>query len=266
MRQILYEFLIIVLTVVFPFVAVAAINPDAIVLSLSFDEGAGEKAKDVSALGNNVFFIDEPKWDEGKIGKCVRLKKTAHLETEMPNLDLHNTDLSMAIWAKFTAEPGWVALMSHDEGAQIGAKKWAWWFSAGAFVFYIDHADPDETREWIRSDFFGTPELDRWYHLAIVKQGDLHTHYLDGEPFGGEEKKAPVPEAIIGPLSIGATGIRYFFQGLLDEAIIVRQALSQNDIQNHRDGGNTGILAVETSGKLATRWGSLKIQRDLRGN
>ena len=243
----------------------AVINPDAIVLSLGFDEGAGEEAEDVSPLGNNVFFIDEPKWDEGKFGKCVRLKKTAHLETEMPNLDLHNTDLSMAIWAKFTSEPGWVALMSHDEGAQIGAKKWAWWFSAGAFVFYIDHADADETREWIRSDFFGTPELDRWYHLAIVKQGDLHTHYLDGEQFGVEEKKAPVPEEIIGPLSIGATGIRYFFQGFLDEAIIVRQALSQNDIRNHRDGGNTGILAVEASGKLATRWGSLKIHRDLPG-
>ena len=262
--NILYTFLIIALTDVFPFIAEAAINPEAIVLSLSFDEGDGEEAKDVSPLGNDVFFVEGPKWDEGKFGKCVRLKKTAHLETEMPNLDLHNTDLTMAMWVNFAADPGWVALMSHDEGAQIGAKKWAWWYSAGAFVFYID--DADEKREWVRSDFFGIPELNRWYHVAFVKQKDIHTHYVDGEPFGEEEKKAPVPEAIIGPLSIGATGIRYFFQGLLDEALIVKQALSQNDIQKHLDGGVAGILAVEPSGKLATRWGSLKVERDLSGN
>ena len=259
MRVSISMFLMIVSVWTFPFGAEVAINPEAIVLALSFDAGEGEEAKDASPLGNNVLLVEEAKWDEGKLGKCVRLKKTAHLETEMPNLELHNTDLTLAMWVNFAEEPGWVALMSHDEGAGLTLKKWAWWLQSGTFVFHID--DAIEKREWIRSDFFGAPELNRWYHLAFVKQKDLHTHYVDGEPFGSEEKKAPIPEAIEGPFSIGATGIRYFFQGLLDEALIVKQALSQNDIQKHFAGGVARTLAVEPGGKLATRWGSLKMGR-----
>lgn len=261
MRVSTFMFLMIVSVWTFPFRAEAAINLEAIVLALSFDEGEGEEAKDASPLGNIVFLVEDAKWDEGKFGRCVRLKETAHLETEIPNLELHNSDLTLAMWVNFAAEPGWVALMSHDEGAGLGHKKWAWWYQSGTFVFHIDNADAK--REWVRSDFLAAPELNRWYHLAFVKQKDLHTHYLDGEPIGDDEKKVDVPEAIEGPFSIGATDNRYFFQGLLDEALIVRQALSQNDIQKHFTGGVARILAVEPGGKLATRWGSLKMEREL---
>lgn len=261
MRALTFALLIIAFIYVFSFAAEAAINPEAIVLALSFDEGEGEEAKDASPLGNNVFLVEEAKWAEGKFGMCVRLKKTAHLETEMPNLELHNTDLTLAMWVNFSADPGWIALMSHDEGAALAQKKWAWWYNAGAFVFHIDDALAE--REWARSDFFGEPELDRWYHLAVVKQGNIHTHYVDGEPFGRQEKKVSVPEVIEGPFSIGATANRYYFQGLLDEALIVRQALSQNDIQKHFAGGVHRVFAVEPGAKLATRWGSLKTGREL---
>ena len=260
MHALIFTLMMIVLLWAFPFIA-AAIDQDAIVLAIPFDEGEGDEAKDASPLGNDVFLVEEAKWADGKFGKCVHLKKIAHLETEMPNLELHNTDLTLAMWVNFSSEPGWIALMSHDEGAALGKKKWAWWYNAGAFVFHIDNALAD--RQWARSDFFGEPELNRWYHLAVVKQGNIHTHYVDGEPFGAQEKKAPVPEAIEGPFSIGATHNRYYFQGLLDEALIVRQALSQNDIQKHFAGGIHGIFAVEPGGKLTTKWGNLKMRHNL---
>ena len=260
MRFSIFMFLMMASAWIFPYGTEAEIEPDAIVLALPFDEGAGDEAKDASPSGNNLFLVEEAKWDKGKFGGCLRLKDTAHVEAEMPNLALHNTDLTMAMWVNFSEEPGWVALMSHDVGAGLGHVKWAWWLQSGTFVFHID--DGLEKREWMRSDFFGAPELDRWYHLAIVKQENVHTHYLDGEPFGSEEKKAPIPEVIEGPFSIGATADRYYFQGLMDEALIVKQALTQNDIQRHSAGGVARILAVEPGGKLATRWGSLKLGRD----
>lgn len=256
MRFSISMFLLMAFAWIFSFGSEAEINPEAIVLALPFDEGAGNEAKDASPSGNNLLLVEEAKWDEGNIGKCVRLKKTAHLETEMPNLELHNTDLTLAMWVNFSAEPGWVALMSHDIGAGLNHEKWAWWLQSGTFVFHIN--DGLEKREWVRSDFFGAPELNRWYHLAFVKQKDLHTHYVDGEPFGGDEKNAPVPEVIEGPFSIGATGDRYYFQGLMDEALIVKQALTPNDIQRHLAGGVARILAVEPGGKLATQWSRLK--------
>ena len=263
MRTLIFALLIVTLIYAFSFAGEAAINPDAMVLALSFDEGAGEVAEDASPLGNNVFLSEGAKWTEGKIGKCVRLKKPAHLNAEEPDLELHNTNLTLAMWVNFSEEPGWITLMNQFEAPQIGAKKWAWWYNAGAFVFHIDDAIAD--REWARSDFFGEPELNRWYHLAVVKQGNIHTHYVDGEPFGAQEKNVTVPEAIVGPFSIGATGIRYHFEGLLDEALIVRQALSQNDIRNHLAGGIQGVLSVEPSEKLATKWGSLKTGHELSG-
>ena len=261
MRFSIFMFLMIASAWIFQFGTEAAIAPEAIVLALPFDEGAGDEAKDASPSGNSLLLVEDAKWDVGKFGECVRLKNTAHLETEMPNLELHNTDLTLAMWVNFSAEPGWVALMSEDVGAGLGHAKWSWWLQSGTFVFHID--DGIEKREWMRSDFFGAPEINRWYHLAFVKQENLHTHYVDGEPFGSEEKKAPVPEVIEGPFSIGATGIRYYFQGLLDEALIVKQALTQNDIQRHSAGGVARILAVEPGGKLATRWGHLKMGHEI---
>ena len=71
MRVSTFMFLMIVSVWTFPFRAEAAINAEAIVLALSFDEGEGEEAKDASPLGNIVFLVEDAKWDEGNlVGVC----------------------------------------------------------------------------------------------------------------------------------------------------------------------------------------------------
>lgn len=242
--------------------AVARINADAIVLALSFDEGEGEEAVDLSSIGNDAILVQGAKWGDGKFGPCVRLKKTAHATVaNHPSLDLHDTDFSLAIWMNFSAEPGWYNLMAHSEGPGGGDKKWFWMFSGGKFKFHI--FNPGGELAWIDSEFFGFPELDRWYHLAFVKQGDQYTFYLDGDPFGESVKDLPVPKEINHNLTIGWSQEDRYFQGLLDEVLIVKQALTRNDVQTHLLGGVRGILAVEPGEKFTTRWGSLKSGNDL---
>ena len=235
----------------------AAIKAEDIVLALPFDDGEGEASVDLSSNGNAATLVQGAKWGEGKLGTCLRLKNTAHAAVaNHPSLDLHDTDFSLAIWMNFSSEPGWYNLMAHSEGPGGGDKKWFWMFSGGKFKFHI--FNPGGELAWIDSEFFGFPDLDRWYHLAFVKQGDHYTFYLDGGAFGESVKKLPIPKEINHDLTIGWSQEDRYFQGLLDEVLIVKQALTQHDVQSHLSGGIQGILAVEPDEKLTTRWGSLK--------
>ncbi len=239
------------------FTVAIAIERDAIILALPFDEGKGREAKDVSMHGNHSVLSDTAKWAQGKIGMCARLKDAYVEVANHPSLSLHNTDFTMAIWIKFTEEAGWYDLMAHSEGGGGDDKQWIWLLSGGKFKFHLHNRGVDIT--WIDSDFFGFPELDRWYHLALLKQGNQYTHYLDGELFGEEMDDTRIPDEINHPLTIGTGPGEFFIQGFVDEAFITRQPLTQNDIRNHFAGGIQGILSVEPSEKLATKWGYLKM-------
>ena len=235
----------------------AAIKAEDIVLALPFDEGEAVAAVDLSSNGNNAILVQGAKWGDGQIGACVRLKNTAHAAVaNHPSLDLHDTDFSLAIWMNFSSEPGWYNLMAHSEGPGGGDKKWFWMFSGGKFKFHI--FNPGGELAWIDSEFFGFPDLDRWYHLAFVKQRKQYTFFLDGEPFGESVKDLPVPKEINNDLTIGWSQEDRYFQGLLDEVLIVKQALTRDDVQRHLLGGVRGILAVKPDEKLTSRWGSLK--------
>ncbi len=246
----------------FSFNADAGVNADAVVLALSFDEAEGEEAVDASPKRNDATLVQGAKWGEGKFGTCARLKKIAHVEVaNHPTLDLHHTDFTLAMWMNFSDEPGWYNLMAHSEGPGGDDKKWFWMFSGGKFKFHI--FNPGGELAWIDSDFFGFPELDRWYHLAFVKRGNQYTFFLDGELFGESVKDLPVPQEINNAVTIGWSQEDRYFQGLLDEVLIVKQALTQDDVQRHLSGGIQGILAVDRGENFSTRWGSLKMGHGL---
>jgi len=232
----------------------AAIDQAALVLALTFDDGEGEVAADSSDNGNDGTLKNGASWGEGKLGDAVQLENTAHVEVaDNPSLVLHDTDFTMAIWANFAEKPGVYTFMSHDSGP-ASEQKWAWWYSGGTVsllaVFGINN-------QWARSGFW-EPELHRWYHLAIVRQGDLFTHYRDGEPFGETTKPAMMPDAPAHQLTVGYSEHNYYFQGLLDEALIVRSPFAGEEVRRHMSGGTARILAVQPDGKLSTTWAALR--------
>ena len=256
MRILIYTLFSISLVFTLPAGVEAGIDREAIILALPFDEGKGRDAKDISSKENHGVLSEKAKWAQGKFGNCVRLKNS-HVEVENhPSLNLHNTDFSFAVWINFTEEKNWYDLIAHNEAPAIDVKKWIWMFAAARFKFHIN--DRAVKIAWIESEFFGFPELGRWYHLALVKKGNQYTHYLDGEFFGEETDETPVPDEINHPLTIGSGPGDRFTQGFMDELFITRQPLTQNDVQNHFAGGIQGVLSVELGNKIATRWGTLK--------
>ena len=85
-------------------------------------------------------------------------------------------------------------------------------------------------------------------------------YYLDGEPFGRVTSKEPVPDqdAIGADLTIGALVEPHWEGGLIDEAVVARQAWTPTDVRRHYNEGIRGVLAVSPRGKLASSWTGLK--------
>ena len=52
-------------------------------------------------------------------------------------------------------------------------------------------------------------------------------------------------------------GTRYF-NGIIDEVVIFKTVLAENDINNIMTQGLSRVLAVSPSNKLTTTWGSIK--------
>lgn len=262
-RVIIYTALLTVSKWAFSLGSAALIDRDALVVALPFDEGVGDEAKDVSPHGNHAVLVEGARWGNGKFGKCLKVKEPARAEVaNSESFHLHGTDFTLAMWMNFSNEPGVFGFIGHDDGGAAQSKKAVWEFLGGTLVFHINRAD--NSVDWLRSEFIGTPELNRWYHAALVRKGKQYTHYLDGELFGEQKAKEEIPEGINNPLTIGMTEHYLFFDGLIDEAVVAHQAWTYPDVLKHYNGGIQGILPVEPGAKLAVAWGGLKTNRSFR--
>jgi hypothetical protein len=246
---------------VFSPVAEAIIKLDSLVVALPFDEGAGNKAKDLSPHGNDGLLVEGAKWGDGKFGKCLRVKEPNHVEVaNNESFWLHDKDFTLAITINFSQEPGTTGLIAHDNGLGAESFKAVWELLGGVFKFHINNGANNVA--WAQSDFFGTPELNRWYSVVLVKKGKTYTHYLDGELFGVDEKDEPIPVGIDNPLTIGMAEHTFYFPGFIDEVVVAHTPWAQQDAQRYFAGGIQGVLAVRPGGKLAGTWGGLKSNRN----
>ena len=246
---------------VFSPVAEAIIKLESLVVALPFDEGNGNTAEDLSPHGNDAQLVEGAKWGDGKFGKCLRVKEPARAEVENnESFWLHDKDFTLAITINFSKEPGTTGLIAHDNGLGAEAFKAVWELLGGVFTFHINNGGNNVA--WIRSDFLGIPEVNRWYSVVLVKKGITYTHYLDGELFGVAENKEPIPREFDNPLTIGMAEHTFYFPGLIDEVVVGHTPWVQQDAQRYFERGIQGVLAVEPSDKLTTTWGGLKSNRN----
>ena len=84
MRASKFILLMVATLCAFPFAAAIAVDRDAIILALPFDEGKGRESIDISSHGNHGVLSETAKWAQGKIGMCVRLKGRLRGSGESP--------------------------------------------------------------------------------------------------------------------------------------------------------------------------------------
>jgi len=180
------------------------------------DEEAGFTVADAAGSNPGVH-VGAPTHEAGKVGRALRFDGTRSFVAVQDN-DLWtfgSSDFTIELWANF-ATPGGGSVgqpshvfISHDESPGH-ANKWFFSLGGGYLNFLVG---PTE-------DFFPlvpfSPEVGRWYHLAVRRFGSTYTIFIDGEPAGSAQDFQPVPKANA-LLTIGEAEGLFHMNGLLDE-------------------------------------------------
>jgi len=236
---------------VFTSIGDAKIDPESIVVMWLFDEGKGDIAEDSSGKGNDGEITNDPKWVAGKIGNALEFDGVDDY-VEVPDSDsLDVTEITIAAWVHPAKQGGEYTLLMKQNAFswQMGGDGT---MMANLYLGGAWHALP-------RYPAKTKIDPDTWSHVAYTYDGEKVRHYLNGA-FNGEEAGTPggdigVSDAI---LRIGArTDVPVTdrpFKGIIDEFMILNEALTEADIRSIM----TGATAVEPAGKLATTWAAIK--------
>jgi len=243
---------------------VSAADPDVAGVWL-FDEDKGDIAEDSSGNGNNGTINGGAKWTkDGKFGGALEFDGTDDW-VEVPDDDSvefpKGVDFTLACWLKVTTPEGSppmiIAKHYHTTSQMLP------WYG----LYYADAtktATGDISlflRDAAGADFHiaGVTKIDdgEWHHIAGTRESDTIRLYVDG-----------VEEASMGgaDFDVGTNdGVLHFMShydrymgGILDEVLILRRALSANEIGDLMKNGIEKVLAVSSLGKLPTTWARIK--------
>ncbi len=222
-----------------------------LILHLSFDELAGDVAKDLSEFGNDATFKGNPKLIDGVFGKALEFDgKTSGQIPDHASLDIVD-GITIEFWA----------IVKGGEAIQSGVEKGIAWvsglynlaalYNGGTILQFFDLPDA------CNDDNIGPSIQDgEWHFLAGTWDGNDILLYIDGEL----EAEMPCKGELVpnnDPLFIGARGgSGRFLTGALDEIKMYNYALTKDELL--KDMEEPVTLHVDAQDKLATVWARLK--------
>ena len=230
----------------------AKVDPETIAAMWLFDEGRDDTAADSSANENEGNIVGA-EWVDGRSGQAlsfdgdddyVEVQHSDSLQPEsisgMAWVNLSNNGLRHIIFAKWSGytlevSSGGNPYFQIFNGQQIGA-------TSPVGILWGE-----------------------WHHLAgtFDASDNSITIYVDGEP--------TLTTKLGAGISYGQNVLRISntlynagaVNGIVDEVAIFNVALEEEDIQDIMDNGlekALGMVAVNSAGKLAAAWGSIKAQ------
>ena len=233
-----------------------AVDENALLLYLPFDDGAGKNPKDASGNGNRASIKGNLKWVEGKINGALEFDGGAANFVEVA----HSADLEGM--KQLTVE-AWVQPFGTDALARAIVSKRTG-FQAGDVYNLFSW---NESKFWARVNAKDGQQISSksiledksWVHLAYVYDGKTKKQllYVNGEL----ENEVDHPEDEVGtgekPLWIGTLnqGYAQAWNGLIDEVRIWSTVLTEDEIKLSMTGE---LLPVQPYGKATTTWGRIK--------
>jgi hypothetical protein len=211
------------------------------------DESEGKEIEDIVGKGGVGTFVGNPKWVDGVLGKAVECSPGSHIRV-LGNPDIEPPSVTATMWVYFNdVVPPRQDFFSKNDDYALSLHEWG---NDGTIYPIIR----SPANVWTVKKGTLMIEAERWYHVALVYDGDSAdlVSYIDGE----EDAKTIAPGGIGqsgGPLTLGDYNNRPL-KGRLDEVKIWNEALSQQDIQADMKGPQS----VNHGGKLVTLWGQLK--------
>lgn len=185
----------------------------------------------------------------GRVGQAFNFSSSASSYLSVPDSqlwDLGTNDFTIELWANFATvtenynlyQP-WAIFIGNDDAGGLYRNKWFFAESDGTLTFHINGQNVSGgSGLWLARTPF-TPETNRWYHLAVTRQGTVFTTWIDGVPGTTSTDSTVIPNSVA-PLTIGqAEGLGYF-NGQLDEVSLYNRALSAAEIQSIINAGAAG--------------------------
>jgi hypothetical protein len=255
------------LTIITLFVnqAYADIDPATVVGLWLFNEGDGDVAEDATGNGNDGTFAGGGgiSWVDAKYGKGLEFDGTSWLECGAnPSLDFKESEtFSIHSIVKADNPTGKCIIWKG-----LGCSTWSQWLlGTGAHEngdnstspeFHIRLANGGD-RKFARGDD-PLPEGE-WVQVAGTYDGTQLKVFVNGEMVKAADVSGP-PWACVEQVYIGADpgcGNRCQWVGVIDEIAIFNVTLSGDDVKALANGYEGG-MAVDSAGKLAVAWGSIK--------
>lgn len=232
--------------------AFGAYSANELVLHLSFDEGSGQVANDISSFKGVCALKGSPKWIDGKYGKALELDgKTWGEVPDADHLDLQSMTIET-----------WVIMYGGGEGIQSAVEKGSAWIDGeynlaplynGGSILQIKDLPADCADQNIGSNI----QDNKWHFLAGTWDGSTIKLYIDGKL----DKEMPCAGTLLTntePLFIGARGgSQRFLIGALDEIKVYNYALTLDELVKDMENPHH-TTAVNSANKLAVTWSSIK--------
>ena len=206
---------------------------NGLALYLSFDEGTGTTAKDLSGFGRDGVLASEG-WADGKYEKAVDFNIAHKVDAGSFSFLAENQPFSIAAWiypTSYVSEGMWHIFTRHyNYGDQLG--DWRLELdSTGKITWQVRNNDNSDS-QFMRSN--SNIPLNTWTHVAGVFDGSRMLIYINGvldatqSGVNHGSDSSNTNKIVVGDADYEPYG-RYF-RGLIDEAKIYNKALSAEEI------------------------------------
>ena len=237
--------------------SLAKINPEDIVGVWLFDEGKGDTTVDSSGNGHDGK-ITGAKWVDGKFGKALEFAGAQFVTVpDAPELQIGD-QFTMQAWFYAKDIGDWRQIIAKDSEYLLRIDPPGEGNKMSAFVKPGGNWEP-------RASAF-VPKKETWTHFAAVydskSAGSELKVFVDGVASGQSSRPGKIAKTT-NPVEFGRWGGGSYFVGIIDEVAIFNVALEEADISSTMTNGLGKLIsgtAVNTKGKLATTWGSIKFE------
>ncbi len=252
MKRIYIGLMAILIVLAFASVGLCA---GTLIAAYSFDKDTATQIKDVSGNGLNGTGKDT-KLVDGKFGKALEFDGTKSQVEIANNAKLNiKTAITVETWVK-PSKYNDLSAVVQKWGDATNRRQYLLCFVADKVRFYISGAG----NTWPSAASAAVVKTGEWTHIAGTYDSKAIKVYingkLDGEFANAEGLFASDLPAWIGGYGPDAEfGSNRHFPGVIDEVRFWSGILTAEEIQKGMAGPTT---AVDTFGKLATKWGGIK--------
>ncbi len=256
--------LIIVLTLftfVVSFVHAANEPEESLILYMSFDTVDGKSTIDHSLYKNHGEMKGDPKHVAGKFGKALKFNGVSEF-IEIPHHESLTVDQDVTVMAWIHTErhtgpdeARWQGIMAKSNNP----RSYSLWTDSNNKCLHFSVGPPQGGGSVCQ----GEVKLNEWQHIVAQFNNGTHRYWINGQQVG-ETGNKPNPPGLedTSPVVIGTAGggNQRYFLGMIDEVRIWNRALSEEEINKHKDKGHFELFPVAPQQKLTTIWGNLKVK------